>query len=60
AIEALKKFLDINPEDPIAHKNLGILYKEKGMNVEADAEFAIYQKLKSSQPQTNTDERENL
>lgn len=49
AIEAYKRVLDINADDKDAHKNLGLLYRKKGMHVEAEAEFAIYNKLKSMQ-----------
>jgi protein O-GlcNAc transferase len=49
AIEVYKKVLDINADDIGAHKNLGFLYHEKGMHVEAESEFAISQKLESTQ-----------
>lgn len=45
----IKKVLDINADDIDAHKNLGLLYQEKGMHVEAESEFAICDKLKSHQ-----------
>ena len=49
AIDAYKKVLDIDAEDIGAHKNLGLLYQEKGMHIEAESEFAISQKLESTQ-----------
>ena len=50
AIEAYKKVLDINVGDVEVHKCLGFLYKEKDMRIESESEFALYKKLKSTQP----------
>ena len=58
AIDAYKKILDINPDDIEVHKNLGLLYKEQGMRVESESEFALYNKLKSVQPQTSAVKQE--
>jgi len=57
AIDAYKKVLDINVEEIAAHKYLGLLYENKGMNIEAESEIAIYKRLKSIEQQPNTNEQ---
>jgi tetratricopeptide (TPR) repeat protein len=41
AIETAKKFVEISPDDPIAHAALSRLYVQKGMIDEAEKEMAI-------------------
>ncbi|HID40051.1 MAG TPA: tetratricopeptide repeat protein [Calditrichaeota bacterium] len=47
AIPVVKKWLDINPNDPLAHTTLSRLYVQKGMIAEAEREMAISMRLAS-------------
>ncbi len=46
AMEEYKKAIAADPNNAIAHFNLSIAYDKKGMKEEADAEYAIYKRLK--------------
>lgn len=41
AIETAKKYVEISPDDPVAHTALSRLYVQKGMIAEAEKEMAI-------------------
>lgn len=45
AMELVKKWIKINPKDPLAHTALSRLYVQKGMIMEAETEMAISDKL---------------
>jgi len=40
AIEAAKRLIEIEPDDPLGHTNLSILFQRKGMIAEAEVEKA--------------------
>ena len=48
AIEIAKRFVEISPNDPVAHTALSRLYVQKGMIAEAEAELSISNKLANS------------
>ena len=41
AVEAGKRLVEIEPEDPLSHTNLSILYQQMGMIPEAEDERAL-------------------
>ena len=41
AIEAARKIIGLEPNDPLSHTNLSILYQDKGMIQEAEDEKAL-------------------
>ena len=41
AVEAGKRLIEIEPEDPLSHTNLSILYQRMGMIPEAEEERAL-------------------
>ena len=45
AIEAALKLVEIEPDDPLSHTNLSILYQMKGMVPEAEEEKAVAMQL---------------
>ena len=45
AIKEFQKVVAIEPDIANVHYNLGLAYKKKGMNAEADKEFAEYERL---------------
>lgn len=45
AMDIVKKWIKINPKDPLAHTALSRLYVQKGMIMEAETEMAISDKL---------------
>ena len=45
AIEAGRKLVEIEPDDPLSHTNLSILYQRKGMIPEAEQEKAVAMQL---------------
>lgn len=47
AIVMAKKFIQINPNDPLAHTALSRLFVQKGMIAEAEKEMAISNQLSS-------------
>lgn len=48
AIDAAKRYVELDPEDPLAHTSLSILYQRKGMIPEAEDEKALAMKLQGS------------
>jgi len=49
AIDTVKKQIEINPNDPIAHTALSRLYVQKGMIEDAEREMAISNQLSMNQ-----------
>jgi Flp pilus assembly protein TadD len=47
AIEAGLKMVELEPDDPLGHTNLSILYQAKGMIQEAEDEKALAMQLQS-------------
>lgn len=45
AIEAAGKVAELEPDDPLSHTNLSILYQMKGMIAEAEEEKALAMQL---------------
>lgn len=45
AIEAGQKVIELEPEDPLGHTNLSILYQAKGLIQEAEDEKALAMRL---------------
>ena len=45
AIEAAKKLVELEPEEPLGHTSLSIFYQRKGMIPEAEEEKAIATRL---------------
>ena len=45
AVDVVKKWIEINPRDPLAHTALSRLYVQKGMIQEAEDEMAISNQL---------------
>ncbi len=45
AIEAGLKIIELEPDDPLSHTNLSILYQEKGLIQEAEDEKALAMQL---------------
>lgn len=45
AVEIVKKWIEINPKDALAHTALSRLYVQKGMIMEAETEMAISNQL---------------
>jgi Flp pilus assembly protein TadD len=45
AIEAGRRLVDLEPDDPLSHTNLSILYQRKGMIAEAEEEKAVAMQL---------------
>ncbi len=60
AVLAAQQLIDRNPDDPLAHTSLSILYQHKGMVPEAEAEalkaklLGWKQELRASRPETST------
>jgi Flp pilus assembly protein TadD len=50
AVEAAEKLIEIEPDDPLSHTNLSILYQMKGMIPEAEDEKALAMQLEMSAP----------
>ena len=48
AIEIARKYVQISPNDPVAHTALSRLYVQKGMIAEAEEEMAISNQLAGS------------
>ena len=48
AIEAAKRYVELDPDDPLAHTSLSILYQRKGMIPEAEDERELAMKLQGS------------
>jgi Flp pilus assembly protein TadD len=45
AIEAAEKLIELEPDDPLSHTNLSILYMRNGMIPEAEEEKAVAMQL---------------
>ena len=45
AIEAARKLIELEPDDPLSHTNLSRLYQQNGMIPEAEDESAIAMRL---------------
>ncbi len=45
AIEAAKHFIALDPDEPLAHTSLSMLYQQAGMIPEAEAEKALSMQL---------------
>jgi Flp pilus assembly protein TadD len=45
AIEAGKKLVELDPEDPLGHTSLSMFYQRKGMIAEAEEEKALAMRL---------------
>jgi Flp pilus assembly protein TadD len=45
ALEAGRKLVELEPEEPLAHTSLSIFYQRKGMIPEAEAEKALAMRL---------------
>ncbi len=45
AIEAAKKLVELEPDDPLSHTNLSRFYQQKGMIPEAEDEKAVAMSL---------------
>ncbi len=45
AIEAGRRLIEVEPDDPLNHTNLSILYQNKGLIPEAEEEMAIATRL---------------
>jgi tetratricopeptide (TPR) repeat protein len=50
AIRVYKAFIENYPVIPEAHLGLGGLYDAKGMKTEAEAEYAVYRKMRETSP----------
>lgn len=47
AIDAAKRYVELDPDDPLAHTSLSILYQRKGMIPEAEDERELAMKLQN-------------
>ena len=45
AVQAALKLVEVEPQDPLSHTNLSILYQEQGLIQEAEDEKALAMKL---------------
>ena len=45
AIDAARRLIELEPDDPLSHTNLSILYQRKGLISEAEEEKAIAMQL---------------
>ena len=45
AIEAAKHYVELDPDEPLAHTSLSMLYQQAGMIPEAEAEKALSMQL---------------
>ena len=45
AIEAAKRLIELEPDDPLSHTNLSRFYQQKGMIPEAEDEKAVAMRL---------------
>jgi Flp pilus assembly protein TadD len=48
AIEAARRLIQLEPDDPLSHTNLSILFQAKGMVPEAEEEMALAQRLETA------------
>lgn len=49
AIEAARRYAELDPDEPLAHTSLSMLYQQKGMIPEAEAEKALSMQLQMKQ-----------
>jgi Flp pilus assembly protein TadD len=49
AIEAAKRLIDLEPDEPLSHTNLSRLYQQNGMIQEAEDESAVAMRLSMGQ-----------
>lgn len=49
AMEAVRKAIELMPEDPLPHTSLSRLYQQKDMIDEAEAEMAISMRLQNAE-----------
>lgn len=49
ALEAGRRLVELEPDDPLAHTNLSLAYVRKGMIPEAEAEKALAMRLQMKQ-----------
>jgi Flp pilus assembly protein TadD len=49
AIEAAKKLIELEPDDPLSHTNLSRFYQQNGMIPEAEEESAVAMRLQMRQ-----------
>lgn len=50
AIEAARKLVEIEPDDPLSHTNLSRLYQQKGLIEEAEKVSAVAMQLQMRSP----------
>ncbi|UCE85815.1 MAG: tetratricopeptide repeat protein [Deltaproteobacteria bacterium] len=53
AIEAIERYIELDPDDPLGHTSLSIFFQKKGMIREAEDEKALATRLQTKQ-QTGT------
>ncbi len=49
AIEAARRYIELDPDEPLAHTSLSMLYQQNGMIPEAEAEKALSMQLQMKQ-----------
>jgi tetratricopeptide (TPR) repeat protein len=49
ALEAAHRYVELDPDEPLAHTSLSMLYQQKGMIPEAEQEKAISMQLQMKQ-----------
>ena len=49
ALEASRRLVELEPDDPLGHTNLSLFYMRKGMIPEAEAEKALAMRLQMKQ-----------
>jgi Flp pilus assembly protein TadD len=49
ALEASRRLVELEPDDPLGHTNLSLFYMRKGMIPEAEAEKALAMRLQLKQ-----------
>ena len=47
AIDAARRYVDLDPDEPLAHTSLSMLYQQKGMIPEAEEEKAVSMRLQT-------------
>jgi Flp pilus assembly protein TadD len=45
AVDAARRYVELDPDEPLAHTSLSMLYQQKGMIPEAEQEKAISMQL---------------
>lgn len=49
ALEAARRYAELDPDEPLAHTSLSMLYQQKGMIPEAEQEKALSMQLQMKQ-----------